>query len=216
MRVVLIGASTVAIATAKILLKHHQDVVIIESDKAKIDSLSGSLDCGFLHGDGSKPAILRESVPAETDFLLCLSNNDQANILASLVGRSLGFRRVVTKIEDPEFQHICSELGLTDTIIPDLNTARTLADMVAGRNAMDLSAAIRGEVRFFTFVARDEDEGASASIDLPQGARIVLIYRGEDFLVADAQTNILPNDEVVVLTHSKNLPKLQERWEIKS
>jgi len=206
----------VAIATAKILLKHHQDVVIIESDKAKIDSLPESLDCGFLHGDGSKPAILRESVPAETDFLLCLSNNDQANILASLVGRSLGFRRVVTKIEDPEFQHICTELGLTDTIIPDLNTARTLADMVAGRSAMDLSAAIRGEVRFFAFVARDEDEGAAASIDLPQGARIVLIYRGEDFLVADAETNILPKDEVVVLTHSKNLPKLQERWEIKS
>jgi trk system potassium uptake protein TrkA len=216
MRVVLIGASTVAIATAKILIKHHQDVVIIESDKAKIDALSESLDCGFLHGDGSKPAILRESAPDETDFLLCLSNNDQANILASIVGRTLGFRRVVTKIEDPEFQHICTELNLTDTIIPDLNTARTLADMVAGQGATELSTAIRGEVRFFSFVAREEDEGAAGQIDLPSGARIVLIYRGEDFLVADAETGILREDEVVVLTHSKNLPKLRERWEIKS
>ena len=57
--------------------------------------------------------------------------------------------------------------------------------------------------------------GAAGHIDLPSGARIVLIYRDEDFLVADAETNILREDEVVVLTHSKNLPKLRERWETK-
>lgn len=210
MRVVLIGASSVAIATAKMLLKSFRDVVIIERDKARIDALSESLDCGFLHGDGSNPAILREAAPTETDLLLCLTDHDQDNILASLVGRSLGFRRIVTKIEDPEFQHICAELGLADTIIPDLNTARTLADLVAGQGATELSAAIRGEVRFYSFVARDEDAGTAGRIELPQGARIVIVYRGEDFLIADAKTKIAAGDEIVVLTHSKNLPKLQE------
>jgi len=212
MRVVLVGASAVAVATAKILLKRGDDVVIIERDLAKIESLSGSLDCGFLHGDGSKPAILREAGPKETDMLLCLTNHDQDNILASLVARSLEFPRVVTKIEDPEFEYICAELGLTDTIIPDTNTARTLADIAAGQGVTEISAMIRGEVRFFSFIARQAEKGPVGDITLPADARIVLIYRGDDFIVADPDTKILPKDEVLILTHSRRLAELRERW----
>jgi len=212
MRIVIIGGSSVAVATAKMLLNDHHDVVIIERDKARIESLSQSLDCGFLHGDGSTPAILREAAPSGTDILLCLTDHDQDNILASLVARSLGFQRIVTQIEDPEFEHVCVELGLADTIIPDQNTARTLADVATGKTTTGLSAAIRGEIRFFSFIARDDDEGKVEEVDLPQGARIILIYRGENIVFADPGTKILPKDEVVILTHSKNLPKLQERW----
>ncbi|MDA0652462.1 MAG: NAD-binding protein [Proteobacteria bacterium] len=214
MRIVIIGGSSVAEATTKLLLNDHHDVVIIERDKTRIESLSESLDCGFIHGDGSTPAILREAAPGGTDLLLCLTNHDQDNILASLVARSLGFQRIVTKIEDPEFEHVCVELGLSDTIIPDLNTARTLADVATGTTAAGLSAAIRGEIRFFSFVARDEDEGTVEAVDLPKEARIILIYRGENIVFAEPDTKILPKDEVVILTHSKNLPKLQERWTV--
>ena len=95
-------------------------------------SAGGYTDCGFIHGDGSKPAVLREVGPQHTDVLCCFTDNDQSNILASLVGRSLGFRRIFTKIDDAEFQPICIELGLTDLIIPHLQAARALADLAFG------------------------------------------------------------------------------------
>lgn len=212
MRVVLIGASAIAVAAAKTLLARGQDVVLIERDKGRIDGLAETLDCGFLHGDGSRPAILKEAAPGETDILLCLTDHDQDNILASLVARTLGFRRIVTKIEDPEFQHICAELALTDTIIPDLNTARTLVDLVAGQGGTDLSAAIRGEVRFFSFIAREEDAGKVGELALPKDARVALVYRGEEPVFAGPETELQAKDEVVVLTHSRNLPTLQKRW----
>jgi len=212
MRIVIIGGSAIAVATAKMLLNDHHDVIIIEREKAKIESLSASLDCGFLHGDGSTPAILGEALPSETGLLLCLTDHDQDNILASLVARSLGFQRIVTKIEDPEFEHVCAELGLADTIIPDLNSARTLADMASGKTAPELSAAIRGEIRFFSFIARDSDEKKVEDVSLPKDARIILIYRGAKIIFADPDTSLLQKDEVVILTHSRNLPKLRERW----
>jgi trk system potassium uptake protein TrkA len=211
MRVVLVGASSVAIATARILLGRHHEVVMVERDKTKIEALAETLDCGFLHGDGSTPAILKEAGPSQTDMLICLTNHDQDNILASLVGRSLGFERIVTKIEDPEFQHICAELALTDTIIPDMNTAATLADLVAGQDATEISSAIRGEARFFSFVARPEDAGGVADLNLPKDASVVLIYRGDDVIFADAETQIAGDDEVVILTHSRNLKKLEKQ-----
>ncbi len=128
MRVVIIGASSLAVVTAKLMRERGEEVVIIEHDKDHIDALSEELDCGFLHGDGSKPAILREADPKGTDVLFALTDNDQANILASLVGRSLGFKRVVTKIQDAEFEHICKELGLEDIIVPSRTIGRFLAE----------------------------------------------------------------------------------------
>jgi trk system potassium uptake protein TrkA len=62
MRVVFIGASSLAVLTAKLMRERGDEVVIIEHDKDHIDALTEELDCGFLHGDGSKPAILREEL----------------------------------------------------------------------------------------------------------------------------------------------------------
>jgi TrkA-N domain len=90
----------------------------IETDKAKIDEWSEEMDCSFLQGDGSQPNILREVDPAHTDVLYCLTDCDQANVIARLVGRSLGFKRIVTSIGNPQFEGICHELGLKDTITP--------------------------------------------------------------------------------------------------
>ena len=213
MRAVFVGAGSLAVMTAQLLLKRGHEVVMIERDKARVEALSGELNCGFLHGDGSKPAILREADPKETDVLFCLTGNDQDNIIAGLVGRSLGFARVVTKIEDPEFEHICIELGLKDTIIPARTIGRYLADMFEGQDLMELSTMIRDEARAFSFVARDEDQGTVAELKLPDGSRVVCIYRDGKFIVADDSTKLKSGDEVVVVTHRKNLPALEERWQ---
>lgn len=212
MRVAIVGASALAVATAQVLIKHGHDVVMIEKDKEKITTLSEQVDCGFSRGDGTKPAILREADPKATDILFCLTDIDQDNILAALVGRSLGFATVVPKIEDPEYEHICLELGLDETIIPDTAMARTLADMVTGQAMPELSTILRGEVRFFIFVADDDEAGQIDALDLPDRTRVVCIYRDEDFLLPDADTELRANDEVVLITHSDKLKALRERW----
>ncbi len=61
MRVVFIGASTLAILTAQTLVARDHEVVIVDKDQSVVDSLSETIDCGFLNGDGTKPAVLREA-----------------------------------------------------------------------------------------------------------------------------------------------------------
>jgi len=212
MRAVFIGASALSVMTARFLLSRGHDVVVIEKDKEAIDALSAELDCGFLHADGAKPAVLREADPEHTDVLFCLTGSDQANILSSLVGRSLGFGRVVTKINDPEFEHICIELGLEDTIIPARTVGRHLAEMFEGTNPLEISAMIKAEARVFSFVARDEDARPIAELKLPDKTRVMCIYRDEKFLLPEDDDRLKVGDEVVLITHSRNLPALAERW----
>jgi trk system potassium uptake protein TrkA len=212
MRAVFIGASSLTLMTARALLKRGHEVVIIERDKEMIESLSDQLDCGLLHGDGSTPAILREADPSATDVLYCLTNHDQANILASLVGKSLGFHRVVTKIEDPGFEHICIELGLEDTIIPTRTIGRHLADMFEGRDPLELSTMIRYEARAFSFVVRDNDAGPVAELKLPKHSRVVCFYRDGNLVIPREDTTLEPEDEVVVITHRDRLAELEKRF----
>jgi trk system potassium uptake protein TrkA len=128
MRVVLLGATGLAVRTARLLIEKGHDVVIVERDAERIAELSKGLDCGFLHGDGSRPEVLKEADPGNTDILYCVTNHDQTNIIASLIGKTLGVPRVVTMIEDAGFLPICEELGLSDTIIP----VRTISEQLAG------------------------------------------------------------------------------------
>ncbi len=211
MRAVFIGASTLAVATARLLLTRGHEVVVIERDKERIEALTDDLDCGYIHGDGSKPAILREADPEHTDLLFCLTGSDQANIIASLVGRSLGFPRVVTKIDDPAFEHICIELGLEDTIIPARTIGQHLADIAEGRDPLELSTMIREEARAFSFVVGAADAVRVDELDLPAQTRLVCIYRGGKLLIPDGTAALREDDEVVLITHRDNLDRLKAR-----
>ncbi|MDO9423383.1 MAG: TrkA family potassium uptake protein [Methylobacter sp.] len=212
MKIVFIGASSLAIATAELLLQAGHEVIIIEKDKAVIDELIEKIDCVFMHGNGSKPAILKETDPNSIDILFCLTKSDEANIIASLVARSLGIKRVITRIEDFEFEHICIELGLNDTIIPTLNNARYLANIAAGRNILELSAIIRGNVRLFSFIADETCEGSVGDLDLPKHSRVIFLYRDNVFQPTDEDTKLKKDDEVVVVTTIDEYEQLHEKW----
>lgn len=129
MRVVIIGASAAAIETVNLLLEQDHEVVVIEADKDRIDALSETMECGFLHGDGGSPSILKEANAENTDVLMCLTDSDQANIISALVGRELGYSRVILKISDADYRGICEELNLDDVLFPDLEIGRALARM---------------------------------------------------------------------------------------
>jgi trk/ktr system potassium uptake protein len=215
MRIVIAGATAVGVATARLLIEHGHDVVIVDPDRAHIDELHNDLDCAYVHGDGSRPRILGETAPHDSDALLCVTDNDQDNIITSLVGRSLGFRRVVTKISDPEFVHICVELGLDSTINADQTTARSLLDTVEGRSVVELSNVLRGDVRFFVFSAREQDAGSARDLSLPQETRILFAYRNNELLATGEDYQVQAGDDVVLLTRSAHLDELTQRWQRK-
>ncbi len=212
MRIAFVGAGEITVGTAELLIERGHEVIVIEKNPEKIEELSDILDCSFLNGDGSNPAILREVGPDQTDVLFCLADSDQTNLISSLVGRSLGFKRVIPSLEDPEFEGICRELDLTDTILPSRTISRYLADMVEGVDILELSTVIKGEARFFTFTVDKEKGKRVAELDLPDNARVICYYRENRFSLADEETKLRKGDEIVILTHSESIPDLKERW----
>jgi len=212
MRIVFSGASPLTIITAKTLIKQGHEVIIIEVNKEKIDQLCDELDCSFLHGDSAKPSVLSQVDPKNSDILFCLTNSDQINIITSLLGRSMGFKRVITSIEDTDLEQLCRELGLEDTIIPVWTMSRHLDNMVRGLDNINLSTLLKEEARFFTFTAGVDDAVTVNELGLPKDAKAIFYYRDNKFHFADEATKLRKGDEVIILTHSKNIPDFNERW----
>ena len=212
MRIVFSGVNPTTVKTAKQLIEKSHEVIMIELNKEKIEAVSDSLDCSFLNGDSGKPAILSQAAPEECDFLFCLTDNDQANIITSLLGRSMGFKKVITCIQDEDLLSLCDELGLEYAIVPDRTMSQYLENIVKGLDTVELSTLLRGDARFVSFIAKNEDTGHLKNLDLPEKAKVIYYYRDNDFFFADEDTSLQKGDEVVILTSSEHLMDLSERW----
>src|SRR6056297_1223442 len=101
MRIVIVGASALGEAAARKLIDGEHDVVMVDPDRRRLEEMAESHDLGVIHGDGTLPSVLREAGGENFDALLALTESDEANILCAMVGRSVGYEKVVPKIVNP-------------------------------------------------------------------------------------------------------------------
>lgn len=212
MRIVLVGASGIAVSAARQMLTAGHEVVVIEEDEAKVELLSEELDCGFVHGDGSRPSVLQQVSPETSDFLFCLTDSDQNNIIAALVGRRQGFERIVVQISDPDYEAICAELEIEETIVPDRETGRALADLVEGTQHVDLKAVVHEGARFFAISIAEEHIGLLSDLGLPEGARACILTRDAKSALVTDDTELRENDELVLAVDDDCMDEIIERF----
>lgn len=212
MRVVFIGADPLAVLTAEILLDKGHEVVMVEPDENRIEQLEGRLDCGIIQAEGSHPSVLREVSPKNTDILFCLGTNDRDNVLASLVAKALGFKRIFTKIDDPDFKHICIELDLENVIIPDREAAKALVDTALGETQVDMATSLSGDIRFYSFIVQDNCPATVGELSLPPQAMAIAVTQNGQSTVITADTRLLAGDELLLVAHEDQIAVLKERF----
>jgi|SRR6056297_2214673 len=187
MRIVIVGASRFGATTAEQMTEAGHEVVLVDSDGDKLAALSEEIDVGLLEGDGSLPSVLREAYGDGADALVLLTNADDVNILAALVGKSVGFPKVVPQIVREQLLAVCEELGLENLITPHATVARSIVRTLESHNdaALDLRAHKGFDVLGYR-VGRDQDGKTLADCDLPDAARVIALTReGEDHLASD-------------------------------
>jgi trk system potassium uptake protein TrkA len=188
------------------------DVVLIEKDKNRIEELSEQMDCGFLHGDGSSPEVLQEAGPVQTDVLFSLLDNEQTNIIAALVARSLKYRRVIPLVSEREFERICTELGLKDTVAPSRAVARHLVSMIKGERSLELAAVIHQDAEVFSFIVGETEAGPLAAFEVPASTRIVCLYRSDKLVLPEETEQLKVDDEMILITRPSCVAELKQRW----
>ncbi|MGX0879092.1 trk system potassium uptake protein TrkA [Roseovarius sp. MBR-154] len=211
MRIVVVGASRFGQATTQQLLEKGHEVVLVDSDRAKLDALSEDLDCGMLHGDGSLPSVQREAFADHADAMVLLTNTDDVNILAAAVGKSIGFERVLPQIVRAELIAVCEELGLEDLIAPHSKIARSIVQLLEDHDDAAMELRFHKGLQVVGHQVPDRMDGQTLKeLDLPRRCRAFGIARGENEDLVSEDTRLRAGDKLVMLIDDNVKSELSE------
>lgn len=215
-RIILAGGGNIGLDLAR-QLETRYNVKVIERGRERARVIAESLENAIvLAGDCADEDLLREENIDQTDVFCALTNDDEANILSSMLAKRLGARRVISLINRPAYADLI-ERGTIDTAVsPQQITLGALLSYVRQGNLVRVHSLRGGAVEALEAVAVG-NAGSSRivgrslqQIAFPKGASIVGIVRGDRVLAAHHDTVIETDDHVIVfITDKRDLRKVE-------
>jgi trk system potassium uptake protein TrkA len=218
-RVLIIGGGRLGFRLAHRLETGAVYTKIVERDADRCIELAETLNRAVvLNGDGSDQSLLAEENIAETDVVVTLTDDEETNILASLLAKRLGARKTITKISKFSYFPLMSAIGLNQVVSPRLSAINSILQHV--RRGKVLSAiSIKGEqAEIIEAVAMETSDIVSRplkDIDFPKGVLVVAIIREEDVIVPTGNSIIEPGDRIIIFSQRKAIPKMEEILAVK-
>ena len=216
-RVLLAGGGNIGFHLAKSLENKYQ-VKIIERDPERTKFLSESLDKAIvLQGDAADQDMLLEENIENMDVFCALTNDDEANILSAMLAKRLGANKVMSLINRPSYVDLVESGNIDIAISPQQVTLGMLLTHVRKGDIVAVHSLRRGAAEAIEAVAHGDEKTSKVvgrrieEINLPNGATIGAIARGEDVIMAEADISVEPEDHVIMFLADKTGVKETER-----
>jgi len=208
-RLMFAGGGNIGMRLADALERDYQ-VKLIERDRQRAQQIAEDLPRTIvLHGDVSDEDLLLEENIENTDVFCAVTNDDEANILSAMLAKRLGARTVMALINRAAYVDMVQSGPVDIAISPQQATIGSLLTYVRRGDVVMVHALRRGAAEAIEAVAHG-DPGSSRvvgrtidEIDLPKGASIGAIVRGDEVLIAHHDTVIEAEDHVVLFLIDK-------------
>ncbi|MET1160221.1 MAG: NAD-binding protein [Thermoprotei archaeon] len=180
MKIIIAGGGDTGAELAEALIREKHEVVVIEADEKRAQELADKLDCIVINGNAAHPKVLEEAGIREADVLFALTGNDRDNVIIALIARSAGVKRVIVKIEDPTYNDLLINMGITDIINPTRLTVVQALSILYGFDIINVSTIFRGNIRLVVVSVPAKLAGKKYSeLDIDRDkARLLILYRG--------------------------------------
>lgn len=213
-RMMIVGGGGIGFYLAQRLEERDFLVKVIERDEKRCGFIAEGLKKAIvLHGDGTNHDLLREEGIEDIDTFIAVTNNEETNVLTSLMARKMGAARCIPLIDKPEYISMASAIGLDVIVSPRLASVGSILQFVRPGKILTVTTLIEERVEAIESIAMETSEIAGRplrEIKFPQGAIIGAIVRGEDVIVPEGDAIILPGDKVVIFALAKAVPKVEK------
>ncbi|MFD1216741.1 Trk system potassium transporter TrkA [Microbulbifer celer] len=212
-RITIAGGGNIGLRLAS-RLENRYTVKVIEQNHDRCIFLSEELSNSIvLHGSASDQDLLLEENIEDTDVFLALTNDDEANIMASLLAKRLGTRKVMTLINNPAYVDLVQGGEIDIAISPQQNTIGSLLTHVRRGDMVNVHSLRRGAAEAIEVIAHGDNRTSKVvgkkieDIDLPEGASIGAIVRESD----GTSQVLIAHDDIVVETDDHVIVFLVDR-----
>lgn len=201
-KVSIIGGGSVGLMLCQKLEDQGIDVKIIECEQNRCEHLANTLTKALvLQGDGTDLELLEEEAIADADVCVCTTDNDEKNLLCSLLLKQLGSRRTVTRISNPQNYDLFTRVGIDVLVSPKASALTEVHNHIQSHDIhiIALIEGGKGEVleltvpnSFVTIQLKD--------FTFPVNAIIGVISRGHKVLIPNGNTFLNPGDQLKIFT----------------
>jgi len=219
-------------------LENHYQVKIIEFNKTHAELLSAELNKSLvLAGDVTDEELLEAENIREMDVYCALTNDDENNIMSSLLAKRMGVRKVIALINRSSYVDLVQSGQIDIAISPAQATIGTLLAQVRRGDCVAVHSLRRGAAEALELVAHGEPKSSKVvgrrveEINLPKGATIGAIVRRRDrggimrgngkpddehqVIIAHHDTVIESDDHVIVFVVDKRtVPKVEKLFQV--
>ena len=201
-RVFIVGGKQLGIRIAEILEETNVHVKLFERDLDRCEKISTILDKTIvIHGDGTDQSTLMEENVAGVDAFLTLTNHDEDNIIASLLARRLGVKKVVALINRLSYLPMVQRLGINTTVSPRLAAVDSILQYVRKGRVLSVTTFGAEEAEAIELIAAQGTiyVGRKLSdIRFPRGAIVGAIARPDGAVVVPrGDCSIQAGDRVI-------------------
>ena len=135
MRILIAGDGETGTHLAKMLSVENQDVVLMGSDRARLQELDASFNFQTAVGSPVSAADLESGGAALADLFVAVTPDDNANLVACELAKGLGARKCVARVDNPGFSQgrvpeLFRRLGVDVTIYPEGSAAESIRQFI--------------------------------------------------------------------------------------
>lgn len=210
-RAAIVGAGSVGVSIARGLLEEGWHITLIESDRARCEEVSNELDCLVLHGDGADLDLLEQERIGDIPVVVCVTNNDEKNLLVSLLAKGLGVPRIVTRADrahnETMFERVGVDVALSArgaairSIVQSIDTShQEIRAVLEHGSACVIELTLPAEFPTIKLLA----------LNPPAYAVVGAITRGRQVIVPHGVDTLQAGDEVLIFCSTADEDRVRE------
>jgi trk system potassium uptake protein TrkA len=216
-RVYIVGGKQVGIRVAELLEPQGVAVKLFERDIGRCERISQILrKTVVLHADGTDESILAEENIKGAGAFLAMTNDDEDNIIASLLARKLGAKKVVALVNRLNYLPMAQRLGINTTVSPRLAAVDRILQFVRKGRVLSVTTFREEEAEAIELIAAEGSKYVGRSlreIRFPRGAIVGAIARPNgEVVVPRGEGTIQAGDRVIFFTLESTVPLLESAF----
>jgi len=209
-RIMIVGGGNIGKRVAQTLETKYQ-VKILDHNLARTRVLSNELERTIvLHGDAADQDLLLEENIEKTDVFCALTNDDEANILSSMLAKRRGARKVMTLINRAAYVDLIQSGDIDIAISPQQATIGSLLTHIRRGDVVKVHSLRRGAAEAIEAIAHGDETTSRVvgrkieDLKLPPDTTIGAIVRGDEVVIAHHDTVVQSEDHVILFLVDKS------------
>lgn len=220
-RVMIAGGGNIGSRLAKNLEQDYQ-VKLIERSKKHAEALSQELEHTLvLCGNGTDEDLLLEENVEDIDVFCALTNDDEDNIMASLLAKRLGARKVIALINRSTYVDLLQGGEIDIALSPAQATIGPLLTHIRRGHMAVVHSLRRGAAEAMEAIVHGDAQSSKligrriGDIKLPEGVSIGAILRQDEVIIAHHDTLIAAEDHLILFVPNKRMiPRVEKLFQV--